>query len=592
MAERRSVYLPLVILSAAIAVGCQSGSSDRAASTQSPLAAFKDAIPGTWPHPIDAPPVVATHGMVATDAPLATHVGADVLRKGGNAIDAAVATAFALAVVFPEAGNIGGGGFLVAKMVDSAPVALDFRERAPGGAKRDMYIGRDGKPDSRSLTGDLAAGVPGSVAGLYEAHRRFGSRPWAELLAPAIQLADSGFGADSDFANATHYDSARLSMFPASAALFLPGGHALHPGDRWRNPQLAAVLRRIAAKGPSGFYAGPTAQAITAEMHRGHGIISLADLGSYQAKWRTPVTFDYRGYHVISMPPPSSGGMTIALMAHILAGRHLDSLGWHSPAELHLLAEAMRRGFAVRNHFLGDPGYISIPSERLLSQEFADSLAATIRPDSATPSAAVSFPTGAPPEGKHTTHFSVVDGKGNAIALTTTINSGFGSASTVPGAGFLLNNEMDDFTAQPGTANSEGLVMGDANAIAPGKRMLSSMTPTIVLGHDGAPMLVTGASGGGHIITAVFQVLSNVTDFGMPINAAVSAPRVHHQHLPDTLIFERNGLRDSAVGALRAMGHAVAPSFGGIGIGASIIRTSTGIAGMADPRVHGSAEGY
>ena len=591
MADRRSARLPFLFLTAAVAVGCRSG-SDRAAAPQDPLAAFTAAIPSAWSDPIGAPPVIAPHGMVATDAPLATHVGAEVLRNGGNAIDAAVATAFALAVVYPAAGNIGGGGFLVAKMVDSAPVALDFRERAPGAAKRDMYIGRDGKPDNRSLTGDLAAGVPGSVAGLWEAHRRFGSRPWAELLAPAILLADSGFMADSDFANATHYDSTRLSMFPASAALFLPGGHPVHPGDRWRNPELAAVLKRIAAKGPSGFYAGPTAQAITAEMHRGHGIISLADLGSYQAKWRTPVTFDYRGYHVISMPPPSSGGMTIELMAHILEGRRLDSLGWHSPAELHLLAEAMRRGFAVRNHFLGDPGYISIPSERLLSQEFADSLAATIRPDSATPSGAVSFPTGAAPEGKHTTHFSIVDGHGDAVALTTTINSGFGSASTVPGAGFLLNNEMDDFTLQPGTPNSEKLVMGDANAIAPGKRMLSSMTPTIVLGHDGNPMLVTGASGGGYIITAVFQVLSNVVDFGMPINAAVSAPRVHHQHLPDTLIFERNGLTDSTVGALRAMGQAVAPWPGGLAIGATIMRTSAGLAGMADPRVHGSAEGY
>jgi gamma-glutamyltranspeptidase/glutathione hydrolase len=590
MVERRSAHLPLLILAAAIAVSCRS-SSDRAA-TQSPLAAFKDAVPSTWPYPIDAPPAVAAHGMVATDAPLATRVGAEVLRKGGNAVDAAVATAFALAVVYPVAGNIGGGGFIVAKMVDSAPVALDFRERAPGAAKRDMYIGPGGKPDDRSLTGDLAAGVPGSVAGLWEVHRRLGSRPWAELLAPAILLADSGFMADSGFAIATYYDSTRLSKFPASAALFLPGGHPVHPGDRWRNPQLAVVLRRIAAQGPSGFYTGPTAQAIAAEMRRGHGIISLADLAGYRAKWRTPVTFDYRGYHVISMPPPSSGGMTIALMAHMLASRHLDSLGWHSPAELHLLGEAMRRGFAVRNHFLGDPEYVSIPSERLLSQEFADSLAATIRPDSATPSAAVSFPTGAPPEGKHTTHFSVVDGQGNAVALTTTINSGNGSASTVAGAGFLLNNEMDDFTAQPGTPNSEGLVMGNANAIAPGKRMLSSMTPTIVLGRDGKPMLVTGASGGGYIITAVFQVLSNVADFGMPINAAVSAPRVHHQHLPDTLLYERNGLRDDAIAALRAMNQPVEPSRGALGIGASIMRTSAGLAGMADPRVRGSAEGY
>jgi gamma-glutamyltranspeptidase/glutathione hydrolase len=591
MVGRRIAPFPFLMLAAAGAAGCRSGSSDHAAPP-SPLAAFTSAVPATWPHPLDAPPVVAQHGMVATDAPLATHVGAEVLRKGGNAVDAAVATAFALAVVWPAAGNVGGGGFMVAQMAGGPAVALDFREKAPGAAKRDMYIGPNGKPDDRSLTGDLAAGVPGAVDGLWEAHHRLGSQPWADLLAPAIRLADSGFVIDSDFASATRYDSARLSKFPASAALFLPGGHPLHVGDHWRNPDLAAVLRRIAAKGPSGFYEGATAQAIVAEMRRGHGIISAADLAAYHAKWRTPIEFDYRGYHVISMPPPSSGGMTIELMAHILEGRHLDSLGWHSPAELHLLAEAMRRGFAVRNHFLGDPGFVSVPSERLLSKEFADTLAATIRPDSATPSAAVSFPTGAAPEGKHTTHFSVVDGQGNAVALTTTINSGNGSASVVPGAGFLLNNEMDDFTAQPGVANSEGLVMGDANAIAPGKRMLSSMTPTIVLGSDGKPMLVTGASGGGHIITAVFQVLSNVADFSMPIGAAVSAPRVHHQHLPDTLIYERNGLGDSVVAALRAMGQPVEVSRGPIGIGASIMRVGAGLAGMADPRIHGSAEGY
>jgi gamma-glutamyltranspeptidase / glutathione hydrolase len=583
-ATRRLAFLSAVLIWTA----CQSSGGNSGAS--SAPASYRDAVPSTWRFSIDSPPVTAAHGMVATDAPLATHVGAEVLRHGGNAIDAAVATAFALAVVYPAAGNIGGGGFIVAQMAGTAPVALDFREMAPKAATRDMYIGPNGKPDDRSLTGDLAAGVPGSVAGLWEAHHRFGSRPWAELLAPAIRLADSGFVADSDFAGGTHYDSARLSKFPASAALFLPHGHPLQPGDRWRDPQLATVLRRIAAQGPTGFYAGPTANAIVAEMRRGHGIMSLADLSSYRAKWRTPITFDYRGYHIISMPPPSSGGMTIALMAHMLASRDMHALGWHSPAELHLLAEVMRRGFAVRNHFLGDPDVISIPTDRLLSQPFADSLASTIRTDSATPSAAVSFPTGAPPEGQHTTHFSVVDGQGNAVALTTTINSGFGSASTVPGAGFLLNDEMDDFTAQPGTPNSEGLVMGDANAIAPGKRMLSSMTPTIVQGHDGAPMLVTGASGGGRIITAVFQIMTNVLDYDMPINAAVSAPRVHHQHLPDTLMYERGGLRDDAIAALGAMHQGVKPVVG-VAIGASIERTSTGVSGMADPRIHGKAEG-
>ena len=590
--ERWSARVYVIVLGAAISLGCQSRSSSGAgAATAGQTTSPSNTIPADWRFSMNAPAVVAPHGMVATDAPLATHVGAEVLRRGGNAIDAAIATAFALAVVYPAAGNLGGGGFIVAKMSGSGPVALYFREVAPAAATRDMYIGPNGKPDDRSLTGDLAAGVPGSVAGLWEAHHRLGSRPWAELLAPAIRLADSGFVVDSDFATDVHWDSTRLSKCPASAALFMPSGRAVRPGDHWRNPQLAAVLRRIAADGPAGFYAGATARAIAAEMRRGHGIITLADLAGYHAKWRTPVSFDYRGFHIVSMPPPSSGGMTVALLAHLLAGRDLRAIGWHSPAELHLLTEAMRRAFAVRNHFLGDPDAIAIPTDRLLSQPFADSLAASIRPDSETPSGAVSFPTGAAPEGTHTTHFSVIDGQGNAVALTTTINSGFGSASTVADAGFLLNNEMDDFTAQPGVPNSEKLVMGDANAIAPGKRMLSSMSPTIVMGRDGTPMLVTGASGGGYIITSVFQVISNVVDYDMPIAEAVSAPRIHHQHLPDTLLYERNGLRPDAIAALQAMNQPLLPT-GTLAIGASIMRTPAGIAGMADPRVHGSAEGY
>jgi gamma-glutamyltranspeptidase / glutathione hydrolase len=586
--DRRSTRALSLILIVGLIASCESGS---ASTSSAKPGSYLDAVPATWPYPLTASPVTSAHGMVATDAPLGTHVGAEVLRKGGNAVDAAVATAFALAVVYPVAGNIGGGGFLVAQMAGTGPVALDFRETAPAAATRDMYIGPDGKPDNRAVTGDLAAGVPGSVAGLWEAHKRFGSRPWAELLAPAIQLADSGFTADSSFARGTSYDSVRLAKFPASAALFLPHGHPVHPGDHWRNPQLAAVLRRIAAHGIAGFYAGPTAASIVAEMRRGHGIITLADLAAYRAKWREPVTFAYRGYHIISMPPPSSGGITVALMAHMLTPRNMTELGWHSPAELHLFAEAMRRAFAVRNYFMADPDFVPIPTDRLMSQAFADTLAASIRPDSATPSTAVTFPAGASAEGQHTTHFSVVDGQGDAVGLTTTINSSNGAASVVGGAGFLLNDEMDDFTAQPGVANSSGLVQGDANAIAPGKRMLSSMTPTIVLAHDGTPMLVTGASGSGRIITAVFQVISNVVDYNMGIGAAVSAPRVHNQHLPDTLLYEANGLRDDALTALRAMHQVVEPSRGALGIGASILRTSTGVAGMADPRVHGSAEG-
>jgi gamma-glutamyltranspeptidase / glutathione hydrolase len=600
LARKEGVFrapLSIIIIAAATIGACQRGTSAGQSISGTQLSASSaalpaDAVPAAWPFPLTAPPVIAPRGMVATDAPLATHVGAQILERGGNAIDAAVATAFALAVVWPPAGNIGGGGFLVAQMDSGPPVALDFREMAPAAATRDMYLGPNGKPDDRAVTGDLAVGVPGAVAGLWAAHQRLGSLPWAELLAPAIRLADSGFVVDSDFAGTTRADSARLSHFPASAALFLPGGHPLHPGDHWRNPALATVLRRIAAQGPRGFYAGATADAIVREMHRGHGIITRADLAAYQPHWRTPITFDYRGHRVISMPPPSSGGITLALMAHMVADRPLRPLGWHTPAELHLLTETMRRAFAVRNHFLGDPDAVSIPTERLLSQSFADTLAATIRPDAATPSADVSFPTGAAPEGNHTTHFSVIDNRGNAVALTTTINAGFGSASTVDGGGFLLNDEMDDFTLQPGTPNLAGLVQGDANAIAPHKRMLSSMTPTIVLDTVGRPMLVTGASGSARIITTVFQVMSNVIDFDMPINAAVSAPRVHHQHLSDTLLYERAGLPDATITSLRAMHHAIAPAPpGSLGIGASIARTPTGVAGMPDPRLHGAAEG-
>ncbi len=531
--------------------------------------------------------------MVATDAPLATNVGAAVLRGGGNAIDAAVATAFALAVVFPEAGNLGGGGFLVVHMADGREASLDFRETAPGAATRNMYLGADGHADDRSITGHLAVAVPGSVAGLWEAHERYGSRPWAQLLGPAIALAEQGFIVDSEFARAVHGDSARLVRFAATAALFFPGGHAHSPGDRWRNPDLAATLRRIATAGPKGFYAGRTAELIEAEMHRGGGLITRQDLGAYHARWRPPITFTYRGRRVISMPPPSSGGITIALVAHELSRYDFRAMGWHSPQSLHLFAEGMRRGFAVRNALLGDPDFVPIPTSRLLSQGYADTLASSVLADRATPSSTVRIGNGAAVEGRQTTHFSIVDGHGGAVALTTTINGSFGAAVVVSGAGFLLNDEMDDFAAEPGRPNMFGLVQGEANAIAPGKRMLSSMTPTIVLGDEGKPLLVTGASGGPTIISAAFQVMSNVIDFGLDIGTAVRAPRVHHQHLPDTLFYEAGGFDERTLTALRAMGHRVAPvPPGDIGIGASILYRAGLVQGAADPRVRGAAEGY
>jgi gamma-glutamyltranspeptidase / glutathione hydrolase len=546
--------------------------------------------PAEWPHALGRDAVTAASGMVTTDAPLATAVGVDVLRAGGNAVDAAIATAFALAVVYPEAGNIGGGGFLVARMADGSTAALDFREMAPGAATRDMYLDAAGEPTDLSVTGHLASGVPGAVAGLWAAHQRFGSMPWADLLAPAIRLADEGFEVDEDLAESVRDEAARLRRFDGSTALYFPGGEALAAGSIWRNPELAATLRLIAEHGPDGFYRGRTADLIVAEMRRGGGIITHADLAGYEAKWRDPVVFDYRGNTVVSMPPPSSGGLTLALLANIMEGFDVRASGWHSTRTLHLTAEAMRRAFADRNEFLGDPDFVEIPFHQFLSQEYADQLRAGIDEQRATPSSAI-VAGAAAPAGDHTTHFGVVDAQGNAVGLTTTVNSLYGSAVTVTGAGFVLNNEMDDFTMKPGVPNQFGLVQGERNAIQPGKRMLSAMTPTIIV-SGGEPVIVTGARGGPRIITAVWQVLSNLIDHGMPVGTAVNAPRVHHQHLPDIFYYEARGLSDETVEALRLFGHDVRPRAGYIGNAPTIVRRGDAWQGVEDPRQGGTAAGY
>lgn len=534
-------------------------------------------------------PVEAQGGMVATDARLATEVGVEILRAGGNAVDAAVATAFALAVVYPVAGNVGGGGFLVLRTFDGEVAALDFRETAPAAAHRDMYIGPGGEVTDEVVVGHRASGVPGSVAGLWEAHGRYGGLGWEELLAPAIELAERGFVADADFADAASDE--RLGRFDASRELFWPDGEPVAEGDRWRNPELAEVLRRVAERGPEGFYRGPTADAIVAEMERGGGLITHDDLAGYEAKWREPVVFEYRGHEVVSMPPPSSGGLTLGLIAGILEPYALDEPGWHSPETIHLVAEAMRRAFAYRNAWLGDPDFVEIPRATFLSDDFAARLRASIDPDAATPSSAID--PGVADDGSeamHTTHFSVVDAAGNAVGLTTTINHGNGSAVTVAGAGFLLNNEMDDFASKPGTPNAFGLVQGEVNAIAPGKRMLSAMTPTVV-SRDGRPVMVTGASGGPTIITGVFQVLSNVLDHGLDIRAAVALPRFHQQHLPDAILYEEGGYTEAQLEALRAFGHELLPGRFNIAVAASLLRRGPVWTGTHDPRALGSAAG-
>jgi gamma-glutamyltranspeptidase/glutathione hydrolase len=527
--------------------------------------------------------------MVVSASPVATSIGVDVLRRGGNAMDAAVAVAFALAVTYPTAGNIGGGGFIVARMGDSSH-ALDFREVAPGRATRDMYLDAKGELTDRSWTGALAAGVPGSVAGLWEAHRRLGSMPWRHLVLPAARLADSGFTVDAAFVEDAAWDSTRLKRYSATAALYLPDGRPQRLGSTWRNPDLGATLRRIADRGRDGFYTGPTADLIVAEMKRGGGIVSLRDLATYQPIWREPVAFRYRGHRVISMPPVSSGGLTLALMANILDGIDVPAMGWHSAASISAVAAAERAAFLRRNSLLADPAFVPVPTDAFLSPDTAAALRATLG-DAVSVASTESTRNSA----RHTTHISIVDARGNAVSMTTTLNGGYGSAVTVTGGGFLLNNEMDDFTTKVGVLNQMGLRQGEANAIQPGKRMLSSMTPAIVLDSMGAPYLVTGASGGARIITAVAQVLFGVLDHRLPLGELMAAPRYHAQDFPDSLLLERGGFDSTLVQALAMRGQkprTVAPWEYEFGWAQSILRTNGRWQGVSEPRGNGLAQGY
>lgn len=531
--------------------------------------------------------------MVVSASPLASRVGVRLMNAGGNAVDAAVGVAFALAVTYPTAGNIGGGGLMLARM-NGQTVALDFREVAPLAATRDMYVDAKGNVTDRSVTGALAVGVPGSVAGLWAAHQKFGALPWRDVVQPAIDLAERGFVTDDAFSEDIGANIPRFNA--ASAALFARNGQPVAKGEQWKNADLAHTLRLVADLGAKGFYEGETAEKFVAEMKRGGGIISLDDLHRYEAKWRTPVEFSYRGHRVLTMPPVSSGGLTLALIAGILDGFNLRAMGWHSADAIHVMAEAERLAYARRNTLLADPDFVPTPTAPFLSPDTAAALRRSISMTTHAPTTVAPDPV----RGRHTTHFAVVDAKGNAVSLTTTLNTGYGSAVTVTGAGFLLNNEMDDFTAKVGAINAMGLRQGEANAIAPGKRMLSSMTPTIVLDSTGATFLVVGAAGGARIITAVAQVLSNVVDFGMPIGEALTAPRFHAQDYPDTLELSMLsapgiGYPDSIVGALRARGHHVllVPDDGwAFGWAQAILRSGGRWHGATEPRGHGFAAGY
>ncbi len=543
-------------------------------------------IPETWSLAGKGVAVSGPRAMVVSGHPLASQVGIEVLKQGGNAVDAAVAVGFALAVVLPEAGNIGGGGFIVYRDTTGRVRALDYRETAPGAATRDMYVDSTGNPTAQSLTGPLASGVPGSVAGMYEAWKSAGHLPWAKVLAPAIRLAHE-HTLDAARSRSIAEEAERLALFPASAKQFLAGGHAPAPGAKFHQPELARTLQLIADSGPSAFYQGQIADLIAAEMQRGHGLITKDDLKRYKPRWRTPVEIGYRGYTIYSMPPASSGGVTMGEILNIMEG--YDTLPpFGSAGYVHLEVEAMRRAFMDRNHWLGDPDFVDMPLERLLSKSYAAELRAQILPDRATPTPPLATSTG---EGTETTHYSVVDAAGNAAAVTTTLNGGFGSAVTVTGAGFLLNNEMDDFTTAPGKPNMYGLIQGDANAIAPHKRMLSAMTPSIVLDRSGRLFMVVGTPGGPTIINSVYQVIVNVVDHGMSLAEAVAAPRVHQQALPDVVYYERGGLASTALDGLRTMGYQLRER-GRMGDIAAIERTAAGWVGVADPRRGGGAVGY
>ena len=544
-------------------------------------------FPPTWGHVAGAHATFAPQAMVASNNELAAKVGAEVMKQGGNAVDAAVATGFALAVTFPEAGNLGGGGYMVIRMADGRVAALDYREVAPIAATHDMYVGANGKLTGESVIGPRASGVPGAVAGMLEAHRKYGALPVAKVLAPAIRLASEGFIVDSTLFRSLAGDKYRIESF-AGKALFFPNGAPPPIGSRLRQPQLARTIRLIADSGASAFYRGSIADSIDSQMRREGGLITKADLARYRPVWRDPIRSTYRGYSLISMPPSSSGGITVTEMLNIL-----EAYGPPAPfgtaERVHAVASASQRAFVDRNSKLGDPAFVHVPLSTLTSKSYASSIARSISRDHAAPTKRIASAMG---EGNETTHWSVVDRSGNAVATTSTLNDLYGSGVYVRGAGFFLNDEMDDFTAQPGTPNMFGLIQGEANSIAPGKRMLSAMSPTIVLDPRGNLLLVTGARGGPRIISATSQIILNVIDHRMSLADAMSAPRLHHQALPDSIRLEAGGFDPAVIARLRAMGHNVYELGSGIASAASVMRVKGGYEGMDDPRSHGGAAGF
>ena len=539
-------------------------------------------------------PVTATQGMVSTSHTLATDVALQVLKDGGNAVDAAVTAGFALAVTQPRSGNIGGGGFmLIAPGDGAAPEAIDYRETAPAAAIENLFLDEDGNVDqNRSRFSHKAAGVPGTVAGLALALERHGSISLKQALAPAIKLANNGFTVPRRFGEGLEQARRRMARWPATLKTFYKeDGSAWQPGERFRQPELAATLQRIADQGNDGFYKGETARLIAAEMASNDGLITEADLAGYKPVVRTPVHGTYRGYDIYSMSPPSSGGIHIVQILNIMEGFPIAEFGHNSASAIHHMAEAMKLAYADRTQYLGDTDFVDVPVAGLISKGYAEELRGTIKPNKTRPASEIKPGQPAAYESPETTHFSVVDRWGNAVSNTYTINFSYGSGITVAGAGFLLNNEMDDFSAKPGVPNAYGLIGGAANKIEPGKRMLSSMSPTVVR-KDGRNFLVTGSPGGSRIITTTLQVIMNVIDHGMNIQSAVSVPRIHHQWLPDQIRVEQ-GISADTVKLLESKGHTVVTDSAMGAIQSIMISEDGALYGGADPRRStSSAQGF
>ena len=497
----------------------------------------------------------ATNGMVVSASAIASEAGARVLAAGGNAVDAAVATGFALAVTYPTAGNIGGGGFMVIRFPDGRATTVDFREKAPAAATPEMFTDANGAYSAtKHHRTHLSVGVPGTVAGFALVHQKYGQAKWSTIVDPAVALARDGFDVPTGLASSLSSAVQRLKQYPATVAAYSKNGTPYAVGEHMTLPDLAKTLGRIRDQGRDGFYAGETSKLIVAEMQRGGGVISAKDLADYQAVERAPVKGRFNGYEVISMPPPSSGGVAMLEMLNILEGYDLKAAGHNSPKYLHLLTESMRRAFLDRAKFLGDPDFVEVPVAKLTDKAYAKTLRDGIAMDKASPSIPAQVAEGH--ESLETTHYSVVDRNGMAVSVTYTLEAGYGLGAVVGGAGFLLNNEMGDFNGKPGLTDSTGLIGTAPNLARPGKRMVSSMTPSI-LTKDGKVVAVIGRPGGRTIINTVLQVALNVMAFGMPIQDAVNAPRMHHQWLPNTVTIERNGVTESTVQALTAMGHKV-----------------------------------